>query len=590
MALTVAVAAQETRLAQQYFQDGEFEKAAELYHRLYEQHGNNSFFFDRYIESLIALERYDEGEKALKQQLRREPENSKLYVNYGRLLERQYRDEEAEEQYRQAISSLTPDQYTITRLANAFLSLTKYEYAIAAYERGGELLNNNRIFSYNLGDLYRRMGDVPKMISNYLNSLDENPGRLNTIKTLFQRYLSAEELRELQAQLYDRIQGGDTNEMYPEMLAWVFIQRKDYKGALRQVRALDRRLNENGERIFQLAAIAANDKDYDTAIEAYDYIVNDKGISSTYYLDAKRQSLWTRRARLVDGFDYTEEDLRVLETEYEKFLDEFGRSSATAGIILELAELQALYLNDLDRAVELLATMIEYPGVNPVLQARGKLQLADYYLMQGDVWESTLLYSQVDKAFKEDLLGHEARFRNARLSYFAGDFQWAQAQFDVLKASTSKLIANDALDLSVFIMDNLGLDTTAAALSQYADAELLVFQNRFEEAFSRMDSLLSEFPEHDLHDDVLYLKARIHAKKRQFAEAAALYQTIVDEYGDGIRADNALFALAELYENQLGDKEKAMSLYETLFIDYSGSTFAVEARKRFRILRGDKVQ
>ena len=234
--------------------------------------------------------------------------------------------------------------------------------------------------------------------------------------------------------------------------------------------------------------------------------------------------------------------------------------------------------------------MIDYPGINPRIQAQGKLSLADFYLMKGEIWEATLLYSQVDKAFTEELIGHEARLRNAKLSYYAGDFQWAQAQFDVLKASTSKLISNDALDLSIFILDNLGLDTTATPLELYSQADLLVFQNRFPEAFLKLDTLLREFPEHSLDDDVLYTKATIYKKKREYQKAAEMLHTIVDDYPEEIRADNALYMLANLYETHLNDIEKAKELYEKLFIDYSGSTFAVEARKRFRALRGDEVQ
>ncbi len=377
--------------------------------------------------------------------------------------------------------------------------------------------------------------------------------------------------------------------MFPELLAWVFIQRKDYRNALRQVKALDLRLNENGMRIFNLGEIATADKDYDAAILAYDYLVEEKGRTGPLYLDAKRQSLRVRRFRLVEGYTYTQEELKELEGLYQIFLEEFGYNKSTASIILELSELQALYLNDLDKAIELLDGMIAFPSVNPQVQARGKLSLADYYLMKGDIWESTLLYSQVDKAFKEDILGHEARFRNARLAYYNGDFQWAQAQFDVLKASTSKLIANDALDLSVFIMDNLGLDTTAQALQMYADAELLVFRNQFETAFAKMDVLLDSFPEHSLQDDILYLKGNIYTKKREYEQAVLLYQEIIEKFPEDIRADNSLFALAELNDKFLDNKEQAMILYENLFIDYSNSTFAVEARKRFRHLRGDNL-
>lgn len=587
---TTFLSAQEARLAQQYFRDGEYEKAAVLYEKLANANQQNPYYFDRYVDCLLSLEQFDECERAIRRQLRRQPDNIFLYVTYGKLFERQYKDDEAREQYLMAIEKLPKERYTIVRLANSFMSLTKYDLAIATYEKGARLLKDDLIFAYNLGDLYRRKGDTPKMIESYLNSLHENPDRLDRIKTTLQRYLSDDDYLELQKQLYDRLQKNEKAIYYPEMLAWVFIQKKDYKNAFRQVRALDRRLRENGSRVFKLAEIAANDKDYDTAIDAYEYIVEQKGITSSYYIDAKREALRARKLKITEGFSYTEEELRELERQYEVFLDEFGRSKLTASIVSELANFEALYLNDLDKAISLLTEMVEFPNVDRYVQANGKLSLADYYLMKGDVWEATLLYSQVDKAFKEDILGHEARYRNAKLSYYAGDFQWAQAQFEVLKASTSKLIANDALDLSVFIMDNLGLDTTTRALTLYSEAELLVFQNRFDDAFQKMDTLLREFPEHSLQDDVLYLKGRIYMKKRQYEEAASVYQNIVDNHADGIRADNALFHLAELYENQLNDVEKAKSLYETLFIDFSGSTFAVEARKRYRLLRGDDIQ
>jgi len=296
-----------------------------------------------------------------------------------------------------------------------------------------------------------------------------------------------------------------------------------------------------------------------------------------------------KRDKLIAGYDYQEADLRDLEIQYNQFLQEFGRNKITAEIITELADLEAFYLNDLDNAIGLLLEMIEYPGLKPTTRANGKINLADFYLMKGEIWEATLLYSQVDKAFKDDILGHEARFRNAKLSYYAGDFQWAQTQFDVLKASTSKLIANDALDLSIFILDNLGLDTSAAALTLYSEADLLVFQNRFDEAFSKLDTIKQSFPDHSLEDDIFYTKSKIYYKQRKFDETAQMLQKIIDDYSDGIRADNALFELADLYEHHLDDVEKAKALYEKIFIEHSGSTFAVEARKRFRRLRGDDV-
>ena len=590
IAFSTVIFGQEARLAQEYYNNGEFEKAAVLYEKLH-QSAKNDFYFGRYIESLLALEEFEKAEDVVKNTIKRKPKDLQLYVTYGNILERQYKDEEAKKQYRTAIKKMEPDQYKIIKLANAFISQTKYDLAIETYERGVKLVDNAAVFAYNMGNLYQRKGDTPKMIEFYLNSMEDNPGRMGSIQSIFQRNLNTDEsLLELQTQLYDRLQGDPDAVYMMEMLAWVFIQKKDYRNALRQATALDRRLDENGSRIYSLAQVAANSKDYDAAIKAYNYIVEEKGERSTYYIDAKSQSLRCSRQKLVTGFDYEMNDLKALEVQYDTFLNEFGKNRSTAGIVMELAELHGFYMEDLPAAIKDLNELINFPGINESVQAEGKLLLADFYLMQDEIWESTLLYSQVDKALKDDLLGHEARFRNAKLSYFNGDFEWAQAQFSVLKSSTSKLIANDALDLSVFITDNLGLDTTAIPLSKYAEADLAIFQNKFDVAFAKLDSITTAFPEHGLEDDVWYSKAQIYQRQRNYPKAIAMYEKIVEKYPDEIRTDNSLFAMAEIHEVNLQDPEKAKSIYEKIFIDYSNSTFAVEARKRFRRLRGDDIQ
>lgn len=585
----VPLSAQQDKLAQQYYLSGEFEKAASLYERLYRQNEANDFYLSRYVDCLINLQEFVKGADMLKKEIKKNQDKLQLYVMYGNLLERQNQIDKANEQYQLAIKRLPADRYQIQRLAQEFTRSTKYDLAIATYEKGGDLLKDNAVFSYNLAELYRLSNNAPKMVENYLSSLDASSNRLATLQSIFQRFFGDDEYQELQRQLYTRLQKDPENISYTELLGWVFMQNKDYRNALRQLMALDRRLNENGGRVHRLGEIAANDKSYDVAIQAFEYIQKEKGVNSPYYVDSKRRLLAARRNQITEKHQYATEDLKALELEYIRFLDEFGRSRSTANIILEFSELYALYLNNLDKAIETLESLIKLPGVSGSVLAEAKLNLGDYYLMQEDPWEATLLYSQVDKAFTEDVLGHEARYRNARLAYFNGDFEWAQAQCEVLKASTSKLIANDALDLSIFIMDNLGLDTTAESLMLYAEAELLIFQNRFDEAFQKLDTLLEKFPKHSLEDDVYYAKARVYLRKQNFEAAASMLEQIVAEHFEGIRGDNALFELAELNEIHLNDPEKARELYERLFLELSGSTFAVEARKRYRRLRGDAL-
>lgn len=588
--VSLGLSAQDSRLANQYYQSGEYEKAATMYLKLFNKTKKNDYYFNRYIESLIAIEEYDEAEKGIKEQIKNRPKDVQLYVTYGNLFEKQFDTENANKQYRRAIANMTSDIGLISRIGNSFASLAKYDLAIEVYEKGEELIDRPNTFSYNLADLYRRKGEQKKMINSYLNSVQRFSNNINNLINTLQRYLDNEGFVELQKQLYERIQTDDSNVHYNEILAWTFIHRKEYKRAFRQARSVDRKNEENGGRVIEIADIAYNDKDYDVAIQAYQYVTENKGENSSYYLDAKRGLLKSKKRKITGNYDYTKEDLLSLKTEYNSFLDEFGRNRQTALLMSELADFEALYLNELDTAIIILQELISFAGVDKYVVANAKLNLADYMLMQGNVWESTLLYSQVDKQMKEGVLGERARFRNAMLSYYRGDFEWAQEQFDILKTATSKLISNDAIDRSVFIMDNLGLDTTDVPLKMFAISDQLIFQNRFEEAFQKMDSILVQFPEHGLEDDILYNKANIFTKQRKYEDAIATYDSIIVNFPEEIRADNAIFELAELYERILDEPEKAKALYEKLFLDFSGSTYAVEARKRFRILRGDDIQ
>lgn len=582
--------AQDPRLAREYFANGEFEKAADIYKKLHEQNRNNDYYYERYLTTLLELADYKSADEMLRKSIKANPDKLERFVDYGNLYELQSQAAQAKDQYEKAIKAIPADPTQVVKLANAFVNRKKYEYAIQCYEKGTKLIKEKHIFAYELGAVYHLKGDVPKMIESYLDALDYMPSRLTNIEAFFQRDLPATGgYDELKKQLYARIQKNADNTIYPELLIWVFMQEGDYAGALRQSKALDKRLAENGSRIFRLAQAAIADKKYDAGIEAYEYIVKEKGIESQYYIDSKQSLLAAKRNRLLEGFAYTRPDLVALEKEYEQFLDEFGRGRTTAIIMQELADFEAKYLNNLDKAIAILEEVVKMPQLPRQTQAECKLELGDYYLMKGESWEATLLYSQVDKDQKDAPLGEVARFKNAKLSYYRGDFEWSQGQLDVLKGSTSELISNDAIDLSVFIMEHYNLDTTTNSMRLYAEADLLSFQNRDDEAIRKMDSIAVLYKGHGLEDDVLHTKANIAYKRRQYEQAVKYLQQIVTDYKDGIWVDNALYRMAEIYETRLNNPAKAMELYDKIIIDHSGSTFVVESRKRYRQLRGDNM-
>lgn len=584
------VFSQSAQLAQQYYKDGEYEKAAQLYQQLHEKHSNTTTFTEKYVDCLIQLSKYDQAEKTLQSKLKQDKKESMYHYMLGQVYQQKGEMKKGQAAYEDAIKYLPANRSDVLRLAQRFFRDGEIDYAIQTYQRGSELLNDEVVFAYNLGGLYQKKGDVSNMISSFLVTLKDQPQRLDQVKTLFQRYLTEPEHFEmLEDQVYALIQEEGDAEQYPELLAWSAVQSENFRAALRQMQALDRRNFENGRRVYNLAQSAENAKDFVTAQKGYDYIIEQKGEESPYYFAAQQKSLNVRLKQLTMGFDFKKEDIRALFNDYNQLLDEKGRNPRTASIMEDQARVAALYLNDIPAAIDILEQMVNIPGMNPLVQSRAKIRLADYYLMDGKKWDATLLYSQVDKAMPEADVGEQARYKNAMLSYYTGDFEWAQSQLDILKAATSRMISNDAIDRSVFIMDHLNLDTTSKSLELFSQAELLIFQNKFEAAEQKMDSVNLLFPKHTLAEEILYAKSKIQRKKLNFEGVRDLLEEITIEYPEGLKADNALFEWAELEEEQFDRPEKAKELYEKLFLEYTNSTFAEEARKRYRRLRGDSI-
>lgn len=251
--------------------------------------------------------------------------------------------------------------------------------------------------------------------------------------------------------------------------------------------------------------------------------------------------------------------------------------------------LYGFYLDKKDPALVYLEEAVKTARTNPDLIAKCKLDMGDIYLLKNEPWESTLLYSQVEKEAKDQPIGYEAKLRNAKLSYYKGEFELAQSHLDILKMATSREIANDAMELSLLIQDNLALDTVGEAMKEYAAIEMLLFQNKNDEALQRLDQMKENYPKHSLIDEVLWLQAKIYIRQDKNEKAVEQLEKIVNNYSYDILSDDAHFVIAKLLEEKLNQKEKAMEMYQTHLAKYPGSIYAVEARKRFRALRGDKI-
>ena len=592
---------QEDQLGIQYFQNGEFEKAAPMFEKVYNANPN-SYIYYYYYQTLLQLGNFKEAEKVVKKQQKKFPTTQRYKIDLGFVYESAGEQEKADQVYNDAIKEMPAKEPNIRELANAFLARKQYSYAITTLERGRKLLNNQMLFINELTNVYIQTNRTDLVVEEALRLVsDDVQGKVPDVQKIIQNLLATDEDKQkyevVKNVLLRKTQENPGNVCYEIILQWVYQLDKNYDDALVRAKAIDRKLKGDGQRVFALAKDANRDKSYDAAIEALNDSIA-KGEDNTYYTNAKFLLLDVKYDKLSATSPVDKAAATQLASEFATQLQEYGLHEGTSEWTRKYAHLLAFYIDKPEEAKTLLNEAIQNANRDVKERSLYKTDLADIELYMGDVWEATLHYSQVDKDLPADIIGQNAKFKNAKLSFYIGEFEWAKSQLDVLRAATSKLIANDAMYFSLLISDNeeetdedVGLfaDTneTNQPLRYYAKADFLIFQNKDEEADKMLDSVLIVSPYGKLADDVYYQKAKLAIKRKDYLGAEQLLGKILSSYSYDLLADDATFMTAELYDYYLKDTGKAMEYYQKLLKEYPDSLYTVDARKRYRELRGD---
>jgi TolA-binding protein len=578
------------QVAMQFYMDREFAKAADIYEKLYALKPSFSLY-SYYFVCLVEIGDFNRAEKLVKSAQKNDKESLKFMVDLGYITYRKGEEEKAKKIYDETIRKLEPNQQQISDLANAFISRNENEYAEKVYLKGRQLLNNTYTFGFELAMIYERTGEFNKVLNEYFGLLEFNNTYLTSIEDRLQFDLANDpdnsKNEAFRKYVLEKTQKEPDKTYYSEMLWWYSIQQKDFDLALIQARSLDRRLKEDGGRVFQLAKMAVSNQEYESAIEAYKYVVS-KGKEFPFYDESRTELLNTTFIQLVSHPNPSQKSLTDLEKEFEKEIALTDNHNQFVILTKDLAHLDAFFLGKNESAIEMLSKIVERNDIDLKLKSQAKLELADIYLFTDNVWEATLLYQQVYMDFKNDEIGEDAKFKNAKLSYYIGEFKWAQAQLDILKAATAKLIANDAMALSLLISEHFDADSNTIALGYFSHADLLEYRNKNEDALKTLDSISLAFKDHTIFPHMYMEKADILRKEGKFQEADTLLGTIVRTYPDDVLADQALYLRARMNEEDIKDKSKGMAFYEALMSKYPGSIYVPESRKRFRLLRGDK--
>lgn len=587
------------QLAKKYYLDSDYEKAALYYEKIFKESEHRLKIYENYKSTFIELNKFKEAEKLIKTLIKENPNKLKFLVDLGVIYGLVDRSDKKNQVFDKAIEQIIKETSydNAFDLGLAFEKIGNLEKALEVYLNfESKNLLNPFAFHSKIALIYNKTGQTNKMINTFFEMLDFNNkflqnvqnGLVNSID--FQNNLKEKEI--LRQSIIEKIQANPKKIVYIELLAWFYMLNNDYENAYTQIKALDKKLNKNGSKLLELGNTALNNQDFKVAIKCFDD-VDLKSNSLEYKFEAKNKKLFALKSKILYGNKIIQEELEELKANYLLILSQlnnsknvYNNSLRKYNLLLDLSEIEAFYLGDISSAKQHLNNAILIPRLKEKQKGNAKLKLANILVLEDNIWEASLMYLQIEKQFKDDQLGHLAKFKNAQVYYFSGEYDWCQAQLKVLKASTSKLIANDALELSVLISDNYNMDTSEVAMKLFSYADMLTFQQQFSKANILYDSILKNFKNHSLNDEIIFRKAKIDLKQHNYQKAVEHFKLLIDNYPNSILLDNSLFLIASIYEEKIKDFDQAKKYFKTILFDHKGSLYAAESRKRFRKLAG----
>lgn len=573
---------QEDFLAKQYFNDGEFDKAVIYYEKLVQKTPRRTDYSEGLVACYQQLERYDDAEVFLLDKIKQPFAFPTFFIELGYNYTLKQQPEKAEEFYQKAINKIEENPNFGYAIGYRFQKYALLDQAISAYTKA-MALKPELNYDFQLARIYGEKGEIEKMYQSYLRLIYEGKtSRANVLRNL-DDFITQDPSNENNSKLRKTLllnAQRNPDILWNELLSWLFIQQHQYKYAFSQERAIYKRTGESSlDRLSNLGAIALENNDKETAIQAFEFIV-----------DNAEQALTKLKGQLslieIDLSGAKGKRLDAIEKRYKSLLEEYGYDSKTLQLQIAYANFLTFKREDPEPAITMLKRSLKEP-LGRFGKAYIKLALGDILVFSQRFNEALIYFTQVQKSLKNDVLGQEARFKVAQTSFYKGDFDWALTQLKVLRASTSQLIANDAMQLSLLISDNSLEDSTQTALKKYAKADLLAYQNKDEQAILVLSEILENHKGEKIEDEALLRQGALYEKDEAFSKAQLNYQKIVEFYGQDILADDAHFALGQLYENQLADDEKAKYHYEKIIYNHQDSYYFPLARKNFRRLRGD---
>lgn len=568
---------QELVMARKYALEKQYNQAIATYDSLFQRAPYDKSLYQEYLQVVLDAKQYEKANVIIQNMEQIRPDDATITIDKGRVLLSKQQTKAANQIFESVISSINPDNYRTRQIADAFQKYGLRHWAIKTYEKGLEHTGYFESFYNELLLLYAANQQTNRAIKMIVTQLESgHVGVEDLRKQLLELVQKDPKLLDIALKEINKLQQQKPQLSNLQVLkVWLWSELGEHDKAVRELIQIDQKNEAGGKQVVGFAYNLENKGLFEYALPIYEYILG-YGEENYFYNESKWKSLALKYRMLSDKSSL--DDKKKLLAQYRAYI-ETGKAQHNPMLLSQYADLLIDVDKDYSAGITYLETSINNGSENPYAQAELKFKLADYYIYTNKVWDAVLLYTQVDKDFKEDPIGEQARFRNARLTYFIGDFEWAQAQLKILKSATSELIANDALNLSVLITENsTPEDSTHALLTAFAKADFLAYVKDYDQSNNILDSLFASHQDDAIVDDILMLQSKNALARDQVDDAIEYLQKIVDQYNEDVLADDALFQLAQIYKLNKKDLKQAKAYFEQLIMQFPNSTYVQDAR------------
>ncbi len=565
-------------VAQGYQRRNEHPRAIRILESLYQTSPGNVQYYQALLSSYLQLSLVDKAQDLIRRQESFDKGNPRYRVDFGEVLLKSGEKAEALKIWKKVLDQHPDITSLYTQVARAMTANRMYDEAVQVYEQAYHNHPDQPYLLHELANFYRTRLQYDRALQAYIKYVRQKPEDYQMIarSVLAFRVEDEAEIEHLLSLLRKELKkSGDRVEL--KILGAKFFQKYGrYDEAFSLYRDVETE-KTRGRYLLEFARAVQSDSLYPLALRAYNEVINRFPHSPFLWLayqGAARCNLELARTR--NDQSYARQAIDMIHQVQERF----PNRPEVANLTLLEGDIYRRFFFDLDRAITIYSKVARLYQNKPDIREGALLSAGETYMMRGDLDKAAEMLMQVNSKARKP----RALFLLAKIKFYQGDYEGARKRLNRIPElqGLSGTMTNDAFELQGILENE---KTAPQALKLYAEADWLLMQQKKSQAISKLKKALENNPPIPFKIRLLLQAARLSRDIGKPDQALEFCNQVLKDESLHLYADEALFLMAGIVENQLKNVAQAYSLYDRLLAEFPTSQFAIAARERLKEIR-----